>query len=92
MAKERKQAAPAAEMSLEEARAYRASLVKDQPAAISDKEKRDAFKKFWAENKKHYKKASKLEEVIWLHLKAVKMDHPSKFQEGLKHFGLKKAK
>lgn len=92
MARERKQAALKEEMSLEEAKAFRASLVKEQPAAISDKEKRESFKRFWAENKKYYKRASKLEEVIWLHLKAVKMDHPSKFQEGLKHFGLKKVK
>jgi len=92
MAKEKRQTTIAEEMSLEEARAYRASLVKDQSTAISDREKREAFKKFWAENKKHYGKVSKLEEVIWLHLKAIKMDHPSKFQEGLEHFGLKKVK
>ena len=39
------------EMSLEEAKAYRASLYKEQPVKLSDQEKREKFRIYWAENK-----------------------------------------
>jgi hypothetical protein len=78
------------EMSLAEARAYRASLYKAQPVKLSDQEKREQFRIYWAENKSKYGKAKELESILWVHLKAVKLDDPEKFEAGIAHFGLKK--
>jgi hypothetical protein len=78
------------EMTLEEARAYRASLVKNEPKPLNEKQKRSAFKVFWAQNKKKYGMTNKLEEILWLHLVATKNDSPDKFNDGLKNFGIKK--
>lgn len=80
----------AQEMSLEEAKAYRASLYKPVIKPLTDKEKREAFRLFWAVEKYKYGKSKDLEEILWLHLKASKMDEPVEFDNGLKHFGLKK--
>ena len=80
------------EMTLEEAKAFRASLAPAAPKPMSDKAKREAFRIFWAQNKKRYSKAANLENILWLHLQAIKMDEPSKFIDGLNHFGLKKVK
>lgn len=79
------------EMTAEEARAWRASLAKDEPKALTQKEKRTAFKTYWAQNKKKYGMTNKLEEILWLHLVATKNDSPEKFDDGLKNFGIKKA-
>lgn len=80
------------EMSLDEARKYRAALYKPEEKKLSDAEKRESFRIFWAQNRKQYGKSKDLESIIWLHLKAVKMDEPEKFDSGIKHFGLKKIK
>lgn len=80
------------EMTLEEAKAFRASMYKPEPQKLSDQEKREAFRLFWAQNRKMYGKSKDLESIIWLHLKAVKMDEPEKFEAGVKHFGLTKIK
>ena len=83
-------AAPA--MSLEEAKAYRASLAKPQAKVWSESEKREEFRKYWAQAKRQYGKAKDLEEILWLHLKSSDNDVPEKFEAGLSHFGLKKVK
>lgn len=80
------------EMSLEEARAYRASLYTPSLKSLSDTEKREQFRIFWASEKQKYGKSKDLEQILWLHLKAVKLDEPEKFEDGLKHFGLKKVR
>jgi hypothetical protein len=80
------------EMSAEEAKAYRASLARPESRSLSENEKREAFRVFWAKSKRQYGKAKDLEQILWVHLKAVKMDQPEKFEAGLKHFGLKKVK
>ena len=77
------------EMTLEEAKAWRASLVKNEPKQMNDKEKRAAFKIYWAQNKKKFGMTNKLEEILWLHLVSTKNDSPEKFETGLKNFGLK---
>jgi len=77
------------EMSLEEARAYRASLHKQSKASLSDSEKREQFRIFWAQEKNKHSKIKDLEKILWAHLKASKLDSPEQFEEGLKHFGLK---
>lgn len=89
--KMKKQDAPAkAEMSLEEAKAYRASLNKPKAEQLTEKQVREQFRIFWAQAKAAYGKAKDLEEILWLHLKAAKLDSPEKFEAGLAHFGLKK--
>ena len=80
------------EMSLAEAKAYRASLYKLVERVLQDHERREQFRLFWAENRTKYGKQKNLEEVLWIHLKSAKLDDPKKFEEGLAHFGLKKVR
>lgn len=80
------------EMTLEEAKAFRASMYKEPKKEMTEKEKRMQFKLFWAKEKTKYKKSRSLEEILWLHLKATKQDEPEHFEDGLRHFGLKKSK
>jgi hypothetical protein len=86
------QVAEKEEMTVEEARAYRASLHKPVERALDEHEKREAFRVFWAHNRKNYGNKKSLEEILWIHLKAAKMDDPSKFEDGIKNFGLKKVR
>lgn len=78
------------EASLARSRAYRASLQSPQAAALTEEDKRDQFRTFWAQEKYKYGKSKDLEQILWLHLKAVKMSEPEQFEAGLSHFGLKK--
>lgn len=77
-------------MTMEEARAYRASLYKPETVTLTMEEKRDEFRKFWAQEKYKYGKLKELEPILWVHLKATQHDDPAKFEDGLAHFGLKK--
>jgi len=82
---------PEQAMSLEEAKAYRASLYRPVKKALSEQQKREAFRVFWALEKAKYGKRKKdLESLLWLHLKSSKLDEPEQFEAGLNHFGLKK--
>lgn len=81
-----------ADMSLDEAKAYRASLYKKEALKLSEQDKREQFRLYWAENKYKYGKAKDLEDILWVHLKASKLNDPEQFEEGLAHFGLKKIK
>ena len=93
MAKEKKiPVSEQIEMSLEEAKAYRASLYKPQPKVLTDAQKREAFRIWWASQKRKYSKSRRIEQALWLHLKAIKMDDPENFEKGIFNFGLKKAK
>jgi uncharacterized Zn finger protein len=93
MAKEKKMPAlEQMEMSLEEAKAYRASLHKPMPRVLNEEQKREAFRIFWTSNKAKYGKSKSLEKAIWLHLKTIGMNSPEKFADGLANFGLKKVK
>lgn len=78
------------EMSLQDARAYRASLYKEKAKELAEHEKREMFRLHWAENKYKYGKAKDLEEILWVHLKAAKLNDPENFEKGIAHFGLKK--
>lgn len=78
------------EMTLKEAKAYRQSLHKEKVTQLDDHEKREQFRLYWAENKYKFGKAKDLEEILWVHLKSVKLDDPENFEKGLAHFGLKK--
>jgi hypothetical protein len=90
MAKKQPQPQQSPEMTLEEAKAFRASLAKPSQKPLSQKQKREAFKVFWTQNKKKYGLTGKLEHVLWLHLVATNNDEPANFEAGLKNFGFKK--
>jgi hypothetical protein len=90
MAKESKNLKNSVEMSLKEARAYRASLYKPSPRILSEDEKREAFRIYWTTQKAKYGKGKSLEKAIWLHLKTIGMNSPEQFEQGLANFGLKK--
>lgn len=92
MAKEKKAQQSNTEMTLEEAKAYRASLYKPIIRALSEIEKKEAFRIFWASNKAKYGKNKSLEKALWLHLKSIEMTSPEQFVQGLDNFGLKKVK
>lgn len=83
---------PNKEMSLEQAKEYRASLHITPVKVLTEKERREAFRLFWATEKAKYGKPKKLEAILWMHLKSSHMDEPAKFASGLAHFGLKKVK
>jgi hypothetical protein len=85
-------AAEAISMTLEEAKAYRASLYRPQARPLTEAQRREAFRVFWAGNKKKYGSSKYLEHALWLHLKAIGMDSPEQFHDGLFNFGLKKVK
>jgi hypothetical protein len=78
------------EMSIEEARALRASRHVACERTFSEQEKREFFRLFWAKERHKYGKEKDLEQIIWLHLKSSKLDDPEKFESGLAHFGLVK--
>jgi hypothetical protein len=92
MAKEKKSAQTNIEMSLEEAKSFRASLYKPSPKVFTDAQKREAFRIFWAGHKKKYNKSKAMEKALWLHLKSIGMDKPEDFEKGIFHFGFKKVK
>jgi hypothetical protein len=77
-------------MSLEEAKAYRASLHKPQKLILSEVERKNRFKLFWAQNRKKFGRNKDLEPILWIHLKATGHDQPEKFEDGMAHFGLKR--
>lgn len=87
---EKKQEVKKLEMTLDESKAYRASLAPKDDKKLEDHEKREQFRLFWAENKYKYGKAKDLENILWVHLKSAKLDAPEDFEAGLTHFGLKK--
>jgi hypothetical protein len=90
MAKKQHQAEIKQDMSLEEARAYRLANYKPQKALLTSQQKRAQFKVFWTQSRKKYGRPRTLEDVLWIHLKAIGCDEPEKFEEGIAHFGLKK--
>lgn len=86
----KKEAKENQQMTLEEAKAFRSSLYKPENLTLSEQQKREQFRIFWAENRNQYGRPKSLENVLWIHLKSAKFDDPKNFEEGLRHFGLKK--
>lgn len=80
------------EMTLEQSKAYRASLHVPTSKPMSEAQRREAFRVWWTSQKKKYGKSGKLELALWFHLKATGMDQPDKFEAGIQNFGLKKVK
>ena len=77
------------EMTLEEAAAYRAALYKPEAKELSIEEEQNLFRMWWAEQKYRYGQPKELEEILWLHLKAIDHTRPDQFEKGLANFGLK---
>lgn len=48
---------------------------------------REEFRKYFSRIKRQLNLGNELEEVIWLHFKAMGFDNSSKFNDGIKHFG-----
>jgi hypothetical protein len=92
MAKEKNMKLESKEMTLEEAKIYRASKHVPQERKLSMQEKREQFRIFWTQAKKKYGKAKNLEEIIWLHLVSIKKTDPKDFSDGVSNFGLKEIK
>lgn len=96
MAKEKPTPKPTAleqfEMTMEEAKAYRAALHVPKTKKLNDMQKREAFRIWWAGNKKKYGRSQFLEYALWLHLKTIGMDSPENFEKGIFNFGLSPAK
>lgn len=78
------------EMTAEEAKAFRASLAVPQEIKLTEQQKREEFRVFWAQAKRKYGQPKELEDILWLHLKSSNLSEPSQFEAGLAHFGLKK--
>ena len=79
------------EMSIEEARALRASLHKPKERELTSQEKKEQFRIFWAKSKKKYtSKTANIEKILWLHLVSTGNDEPQNFEKGIQNFGLKK--
>lgn len=89
MAKEKRIMEEKSEMTLEEAKAYRASLATPKQEKLTESQIREQFRIFWAQNRTKYGAKKELEPILWLHLQAMKFDAPEKFEEGIKNFGLK---
>lgn len=62
-------------------------------AGVSQKQveenSKEEFRKYFIQLKRKLNLKSDLENVIWLHFKAAGFDKKDKFDEGIKHFGLK---
>lgn len=80
------------QMTVEQARAFRASLYNPAPKPLNSTQRREAFRVFWAANKSKYGQPKSIEKALWLHLESIGMTSPEQFKEGLQHFGLKKVK
>jgi hypothetical protein len=76
------------EMTKEQAQEFRESLFESSETELSENEKREQFRIFWAQNKSKYGKTKEMENVIWLHIKSAKLNNPEDFKAGIKHFGL----
>lgn len=83
---------PSQEMTMEQARAFRAAKHVPIVKPLTEDEKREEFRKFWASNKRKYGDPRNIEKALWLHLKTMKMDTPEQFKQGCEHFGLKSIK
>jgi hypothetical protein len=54
-----------------------------------EKEVKEKFHKFFLKLKKVKKLNPEIEEIIWIHLVAIKHNTPELFEQGIKHFGIK---
>lgn len=82
--------ADALQERLAKAREKRIAMAKasfDKQEAAAGK---DEFDRYWARARREYNRSKELGDAVWAHLKAIGHNKPSKFEAGIKHFGLKK--
>lgn len=81
---------------LKEARAKRLQAYYDKMGEIPKETPKDdykeEFKSFWIKNRSLYGKDKDFGDIVWLHLKSAGFCTPDKFEAGIEHFGLSKAK
>jgi hypothetical protein len=65
------------------------SAVTVSPKILDEEVVREEFRKFFIKAKRKLGLENKMEEIIWLHLKAIKHDKPEKFEDGIANFGYK---
>ena len=75
---------------LDEARARRLAAHIAKKPEISEMDAREAFHKYWMTAKKEFNRPKELEEVLWIHAKAIGFTKPEQFEASVRHFGLKK--
>lgn len=90
MARKKKAQPKAEEAKKEMAPAKKENVQKPEgKGPVSEKAKREAFRKYFVKLKRKLGIKPNLEEVIWMHLKATGNDQPEDFQKGIEHFGYK---
>jgi hypothetical protein len=58
---------------------------------LPEVKRRQSFQEYWTSARRSFGRPEReLEDILWAHLKAIKCDVPSKFEEGVAHFGLRK--
>lgn len=71
------------------ARKKRLALAMDKSKPTDKTDDREDFRKYFLKLGKKLNLDKSLEEVIWVHLKAINCDKKDKFEDGVKHFGYK---
>lgn len=75
---------------LEQAKAKRLENFKKKNQEKTSKESlKEDFRKFFLKAKNKLSLDESLEGVLWLHFKAYNFDSKDKFEQGLKHFGIR---
>ena len=74
---------------IEKARKKRIALAKESKKAEEKTDERENFRKYFLKLSKKLGLNKSLEEVVWMHLKAIKHDKKELFDKGVKHFGYK---
>lgn len=61
--------------------------VQKTPKPMREDEVRECFRRYFVKLKRQIKLDSSLENIIWLHLKAIGCDKEELFDKGVKNFG-----
>ena len=75
---------------LENARQAQIAQSNQATDSLTEQEKKEAFRAYWAISRKLYNKEKDVEDILWAHLKAIDCDSEELFDEGVADFGLKK--
>lgn len=77
------------EDTIAKARKKRIALAQDRTPVAEKSDDREDFRKYFLTISKRLKLDRSLEEIIWIHLKAIKHNKKEMFDKGIKHFGYK---
>lgn len=56
---------------------------------LREEELKEKFRQYFVKLSRKHDLDKSMENILWLHLKAVKCNQPEKFADGIKNFGLK---